>query len=332
MKRLTSFVGCCVLISLTPSHAQTPGAIQQVDSVQERRAVEQSAKSQPEGEAAPDLFPGESSDVGPQSVLRFKPRKTYFEAFADAQYFYTDNMFLTENNKQSADVLVSTAQFALAPTPYVLGDGEFAPRLGYRHQWFDYGLGGATINNSTFKLNEFDFNAQTAFADGRWMHGNWIVDAGFDFQRLMDTANYDEFYREYVPHWGVQRLFPMCKGGVLSVGYEGDYRFSDVTLPFFTTTDVNDRTDHSLFATCTHQLCKHAVVQPFYRFKYTRFTSGSDRNDYLNSFGLALYCYFTPQVSLRAFVNYDLLESSDSSVPDYNKLDAGGGVNLTVRF
>ena len=74
------------------------------------------------------------------------------------------------------------------------------------------------------------------------------------------------------------------------------------------------------------------MVQPFYRFKYTHFTSGRDRDDYLNSFGVAVHCFFTPQVSLRAFVSYDIKDSSNSATPDYDKLDTGGGVNLTVRF
>jgi len=333
MKNLISTIAYCVLFSIARSNAQTPGAIEQVESVQQRRQLDSAANSQQEGENAPELFPGESSDVGPQSVLRFKPRKTWFEAFADVQYFYTDNMFLTENNEQSSDVLVSSAQFALAPTPpAALGGGQLAPRLGYRHQWFDYGLAGGTVNHSTFKLNEFDFNAQTAFAYGQWTHGNWVVDAGFDFTRLMDTAKYDEFYKEYVPHWGVQRLFPLSAAGALALGYAGDYRFTDATVPFFVASDFNDRTDHSLFAAYIATLCKHAVVQPFYRFKYTHFTTGADRSDYLNSFGVAVHYFFTPQISLRAFVNYDIRDSSNSAVPDYNKLDTGGGVNLLVKF
>src|SRR6266852_4534359 len=155
--------------------AQVPGALDQVDSAQQRRKAEQSAhSSMKEGEAAAELFPGESSDLGPQSVLRMKARKTWFEALADVQYFYTDNMFLTEHNKQEAGVLVSTAQIALAPTPYELGPGRFSPRLGYRHQWFDFGLDGAKFDGSTFRLNQFDFNAQTIFTDGQWARGNWI--------------------------------------------------------------------------------------------------------------------------------------------------------------
>ena len=303
-----------------------------MDSAQQRRLAEQSARAGYQAEeSVPELFPGESGDVGPQSVLKMKARKTCFEALADVQYFYTDNMFLTEHNKQETGVLLSTAQFALAPTPYQLGQGRLSPRFGYRHQWYDFGLDGQKFDGSTLRLNQFDFNAQTIFADGQWAHGNWILGAGFDFTRLMTTSRYDEFYKEYVPRWGVQRLFPLDDNTVISVGYDGDYRFSEGDTVF--DKDFNDRTDHAFFAACTRTLCRHAVIQPYYRFRYTHFSSGIDRQDYLHSLGLALYCFFTPQINVRAFVGYDL-KSSDgrNSVPDYDRLDAGGGVNLTIRF
>jgi len=224
-------------------------------------------------------------------------------------------------------------ELALAPTAYPLGGGQFAPRIGYRHQWFDYGLWCATIDNTNFKLREFDFNAQTAFADARWSRDNWILEAGFDYQSLMTAESYEQFYQEYVPRWGLQRLFPLCESSVLAVGYAGDYRFTDEDVPFFIPSDLNDRTDHSLFVNFTTAVCKHAVVQPYYRFKYTHFTDDLvDRDDYLHSFGIAVHCFLTRNISVRAFVNYEILESSNQFVPEYNKLDAGGGVNFNIRF
>jgi hypothetical protein len=335
MKTLaTTLVGLVLALSLKPASAQLPGAINQVDSAQQRRQMEESMKTLTDGDNAPEFYAGESSDVGPQSVLSIKPRRTHFEAQADVQYFYTDNMFLLENPRQSAGVLLSTVQFALAPTAYEMGGGQFSPRLGYRHQWFDYGLGNATLDNTpSFELSEFNFNAQTAFIDGRWSRDNWIVQAGFDYTRLMDSSDYDDFYQEYVPRWGVQRLLPLSESSTLAVGYEGDYRFTDSTsLPPFLPSDMMDRMDHALFAACTVVLCEHAVVQPYYRFKYTHFTEGGDRDDYLHSVGLGVYGFITRNITVRAYVNYDARNSSEDLVPEYRQFNAGGGVNVTVRF
>lgn len=335
MKTLsTTLAGLLLAAAFSPASAQVPGAINQVDSAQQRRQMEESMKTLTDGDNAPEFYAGESSDVGPQSVVVATLRPTHFEAQADVQFFHTDNMFLLEDTRQSAEVLLSTVQFALAPTAYKLGDGWLSPRLGYRHQWFNFGLDGAKLDNSTsLELSDFDFNAQTAFVDTRWRHDNWIVEGGFDFTRLMDSSGYEDFYQEYVPRWGVQRLFPLCETSTLSVGYEGDYRFTDATsLPSFLPSDVMDRTDHALFAACTMALCKHAVIQPFYRFKYTHFTEGDNRDDYLHSAGLGIYGFVTRNITVRAFVNYDARESSEDQVPEYRQFNAGGGVNVTVRF
>jgi len=343
MTKLTTVgLAACFALLVCQAAAQTPGALQQMDAVQQRERLARTAKSYENEVPAPELYRGETNDLGPQSILQFKPRKTYFEAVADAQYFFTDNMFLNQHEKQHADVLVSTAQFALAPTAYDLRGGQFAPRLGYRHQWYDFGLiSDARVTVVDFqalavrevRLNAFDFNAQTIFTDGRWTRENWTFQAGFDFTRLMDTGHYEQFYREYVPRWGVQRSFPLNEKMVFSLGYEGDYRFADTDLPPPSlSSDFNSRTDHSLLVSFTQTLCPQAMVQPYYRFKYTHFTAGENRNDYLNSFGLAVYCAITRQITLRGFIGYDVLETSSQLVSDYNRLDAGGGVNLTIRF
>ena len=346
MTRLTRIlIGAGFILAIQSARAQITGAMQQADTAEERRQREQTAQSYAAGESAPELYDGESSDVGPQSVLKLKPRKTWFEAMADAQYFYTDNMFLTEHNKQAADVLVSTAQFALAPTPYPLADGTFAPRLGYRHQWFDFGLAkpGPEISVLDFQthtirpghLDDFDFNAQTVFADGRWSRNHWIIEGGFDFTRLMTTADYLEFYKEYVPRIGVQRLLPVTDRTAFSLGYTGDYRFTDAPT-FFRAfdRDFDDRTDHAFSASLTQVLCAHAILQPYYQFKYTHFTHSSvgTRNDYLNSVGLALYCIVCPNFEIRGYFDYSRRNSDNSAVAAYRQLDAGGGVNVTFKF
>lgn len=356
MKQPTTIIlGACIAAAVVFNvRGQNPGAIQQVDSFQQRQQLGLTPASYKEGDSAPELYPGESGDVGPQSVLKIKPRKTLFEAMADVQYFYTDNMFLYDHDKKGADVLVSTAQFALAPTPYELGGGQFAPRLGYRQQWFDFGLAdsgeqvpvhvfnGTNSVNKLVHLNDFDFNVQTVFTDGRWTRGHWTVEAGFDFTRLLSTSDYDEFYKEYVPRWGVQRNFSFSEKMALSVGYAGDYRFTDVNVYSTSATvttgsqNFNDRTDQSFFAVYTQYLCQHAYLQPYYQFKYTHFTQ-EDRNDYLNSLGLSLNWIVCPNCALRGFIGYDINHSVGSSAAGfgfqgYHQLSAGGGVNVVFRF
>ncbi len=321
--------------------AQMPDASQQVESIQQRRSLEQAAQSMTASNV-PTFYEGETSDIGPQSILETKPRQTWIQAFADEQYFYTDNMFQADHGQRGADVLVSTVQAALAPTPFEFLGGQLTPRVGYQHQWFNYELAGSgtanvyDFNSATFKnlgLDAFDFNVSTFFGDVAWQHENWTFSLGADFQRLLDSGDYNEFYREYVPRWFVRRDFPLTKITTISVAYEGDYRFTEAALPVPPgySAGFNDRTDHSLVLFGSWRLCSRAILQPFYRFEFTHYTS-INRDDLLNSFGLTLYCPLTKNITLRGFVGYDNLNTDGFYAQHYEQLTAGGGLNLTVRF
>ena len=342
------FSGLCLTLSLGIARAQMPNASRQVDAVQQRRQLESASSLSAGTNTVPEFYDGETGDVGPQSVLQFKHRRTYFEASADEQYFFSDNVFLANQGKQGADVLVSTVSAALAPSPYQFAGGLLSPRLGYEQQWFNYGLlglgmvhvydPGKTPAIYYTSINKFDFNVSTVFSDASWRWQNWQFTFGGDYRRLLDSGNYDEFYHEFVPRWSVGREFSLGKSSSLSVTYEGDYRFTETappaapnpTSPIYPDT-FNDRTDQAIALVGNWQLCSHAILQPFYRFQYAHYTS-INRDDYLNSFGLALCCPITRQITLRTFVSYDIANTDGFYVQNYQSLNAGGGLNLTFRF
>jgi hypothetical protein len=335
-KFLSHFVVIASFAALTV-RAQIGGVVNQVGDTQSREQLNRAAQADLGGSnSVPELYQGEASDVGPQSVLQAKARRTLFEARADVQFFYTDNVLLKERRKLDTEVLVSTVEAALAPTPYALGNGTLAPRLGYRHQWFDFGLDGARIPETPLKLRDLDFNAQTVFADALWTQGKWTFGGGLDATRLMQTDNYHQFYEELVPNWTARRTFAVNDRAAFAVGYEGDYRFTHIAPQFlgFATSDASDRTDHSLVLTYTQLMCKHVVFQPYYRMKYTHFADfpQGPRNDYLNSLGAGLYWLVCPHFTVRTFVNYDLLVAGNPHVENYRKLDAGGGIAATLQF
>jgi hypothetical protein len=341
MRIPTSLLIAATGLSVLPiARAQLPNASQQEESVQQQNQLQESAQSLL-ATNVPTLYESETSDVGPQSVVETKPRRTWIEAYGDEQYFYTDNMFLADHNKQDADVLVSTVQAALAPTPFEIGEGQLAPRVGYQHQWFNYDLVNSdtveayNVHTSTLQevgLDTFDFNVSTVFGDLTWRQQNWLLSLGTDFRRLLDSGSYHEFYREYVPRWSIMREFPLTKATGLSLGYQGDYRVSETqNAPAGYPINYNDRTDQSLFIVGSWQLCRWAVLQPFYEFEYTHYTR-IRRDDFFHSFGLTLDCPLTRNISLRAFVGYNDLNTDGLFAQDYEQLDAGGGLNLFIRF
>ncbi len=326
--------------------AQNPQATQTVDTVQQRQqatTVSQAFSTN----TVPELYPGESDDVGIQSVLRAQPWRPLLEGSADIQYFYTDNALYTTHNLQGSDVLVSTVQAVLTATPTPLGSGFFTPRLGFQQQWYNYGL-AASASFTTYKyeqlgpfgfyrpvtqnLGDLDFSAQTVFLDGAWRWNDWVLAAGVDYRRLLDFPGYDQFYSELVPRWGVQRRFALSPTTALSLSYDGNYRVTDTTetSPGLDSSSGN-RTDQSLMLAGSWQICAHAILQPYYRLEYSHYT-GINRDDLWNSFGLQLNIPLTRQLTARLYAAYDNFQTDGSAVQSYEALSAGGGINLTVVF
>ncbi len=283
----------------------------------------------------PVLFPGEEADLGPQYIVRKVPRRKWIDVLFDSQYFYTSNAFLSEPPVGQTDttLMISTAQFAVAPTAYEVGEGAIAPRVGFRYQWYNYGLG----TDSTF-VNNFDFDSMTVFTDVRYFWKEWIFGVGFDWNRLLSheppTADYAEFYKEYVPAWYVTRVFNISETQQFYIDYWGDYRFTEVSSFFGLPTDLNDRMDQNLRFTYTQEVIENLYIQPFARFQYTYYTESvnSDRNDVFGSVGLTINYAINNWFSVRTFVNYDMRESDAPLVPDYTNLNAGGGVSGFISF
>jgi hypothetical protein len=333
--------------------AQVGGMVGQVDNSNTRQQLNQTAESQVAGtNSVPQLYEGESSDVGPQSVVAPRERHTIFQARADVQLLYTDNAFLTANNKIDTGVLISTAEAEFAPVSYPLGNGTLTPRIGYQGQWFDYFFNNQQvrfIGNQGVppgKLSDFDFTSQSVFGDAMWTHDHLSLGGGLEATRMLFTPHYDPFYDELMPFWSARYVFPICDESALSVSYLGDYRFTSSQRSFFLGSpggNIDDRTDQGLLLTWTQVLSKGVVFQPFYEFKYTHFTEEPavvnssnvretvTRNDYLNTVGAGIYWFVSPNCTVRGFFNYNSLKSSISAV-EYREFDGGGGVDVSIKF
>ena len=345
-KCLSILLGLGVL-SVAPVFAQTP-AIQQYQDVQRQQEQQKKMKEGQDNKVpqqAPELYPGENTDVGPQLLLRAMPRRQWVEASADSQYYYTSNVFLTKETRPGGNtdtgVLVSTIQVALAPTPFDVPGGQIAPRLGFRHQWYNYGMDQTSQQDLPNGLNSLDFDAETLFVDATYRYGQlWTATLGLDATRLLGheppLADYQEFYKELVPHFGVERLFPINDNVGLSVGYNN---YTHVTSVDPTpSSNVNNRMEHSFILTYTQQIIPNLVAQPYYRYTFTdysNFETYLKRSDMLHSVGMSLAYYFNNWASIRGFVSYDTNNSHgnpSSSSFNYENINTGGGVNLTFKY
>lgn len=328
--QLTGLLLSCGALFAISLRAQpsAPTAIQQQQNFQQNMEQQKPLISLRTGTNAPEIYQGENADIGPQHVLRLLPQRTWFLARLDSQYLYSDNVLLTRHPTTAGTEFVNTIQAAIAPTAYKLGPGRFSPMVGYLSQWFNYEMGG-------HDLGVIDFNVQTVFASARYqLPENWTVFAEFDYNRfLSQSQDYQEFYHDFVPSAGVQRLFQVTDNSVLAVSLQGDYHSSRSANPPH---NSQDRADGIFGVSYLWQITPRIALQPYYRFQYTyyRFDTmhNSGRNDYLNSVGVSASYYFTPNLSLRAFVNDNINQSGDPLAQNYVEYNVGADLAWSFKF
>lgn len=287
------------------------------------------------GTNVPELYQGENLDVGPQRILRLNPRPDYFDVLLDSEFFYTDNAnFDTGRNAIGSPVFLNTVQAAFTPPGYKLGSGTLSPSVGFYSQWYNY---------TASQMSPFDFEAQTAFINGRYLVGDWVFGLGANYTRLLNQSDYDQTYQEFLPNFIVQRTFPIGETMLLSVGDEVAYHFTTVPSGMASflginasPANINDRLDEIVSVTYAWQINRELIFQPYYRFQYSHYQyntlATSSRNDYLQTFGVTLYYFFTKNTSLRAYINYSFKQSDDPYTPAYSEYDGGPGADLNISF
>ncbi len=341
MKRLSLpfLAGAACLAGAVTVSAQTPPRVDQADSIKRQQELDRKLReAATPGSAemdAPELFQGELKDVGPQSILKVKQKRTLFEVAFDSQFFYTSNQNLAED-ASGTSLFVNTAQISYAPMPFQTSSGAFAPRAGVRQQWFNYGLGDKPATKG-----DNDFDLQAVFGEVKWaFRQDWTAEAGVEWSRLINhTPNYTtyrQFYTEWVPRVGVTRTVPFGETKSLTFSWQMNYHVTDSPDALASAPpaprNTNDRMDQSFLVAYSHILGPKLSVQPYYRLLLTRYGSQSERFDYLHSFGFSAYLTLRENISLRGFLSYEIRDSDSPIVPDYSKFDIGGGLNLNVRF
>ncbi len=304
-----------------------PAAEQQLQNTQQSQQ-ENSFSSLVSGTTAPELYPGENSDIGPQRILKLTPKPTPWELYLDTQFFYTNNAKFSRNPKTGSGVFVNTVQVSYSPGPYKLGPGTFAPSAGIASQWYNYGRQS---------MAPLSFDAQTGFLSAKYNLGtHWQVFGGVNYTRLLNPL-YIETYREFLPNLGVQYVYSLRDNLAVIVSDAIACHYTYVPPAFIgQDTTINDRLDETINLAIAWQLTGHLIFQPYYRFQYSYYPTDtlqtSSRVDYLQTGGLTLAYYFNKAASARVFFNYNGKKSSDALVADYQESDGGLGLSLDVKF
>ena len=353
----------CVVLSAVSLRAQPAleSQLQQQANFQHNMEQQKPLLGLKAGTNAPETYPGENPDIGAQHIMRIVPHRTYWEFRADSEYLYTDNAQLVQNGKVEATEFVNSISAAFAPSPYKLGYGRFSPSVGFMSQWYNYGLGGNHTIPGNLPISTMDFNVQTAFARAQYlMEDSWALFGEFDYIRLLDQNSppgayrYQEFYQDYTPSLGLQKVYSVSDKSVLAMSAQADYHDSWTGNTGNAPNNDQNRMDGIFSLSYSYAFKPSFVVQPYYRFQYTRYNYNTTvgvshapiRNDYLNSAGFSAAYYYNPQwgpvtpnFSLRAFINYDVKNSDDiqptgagGGAQRYHDYTVGLDLACTLRF
>jgi hypothetical protein len=329
---LNRYAGLCLILAGAISlHAQ-PVNVQQFQNTQAAQQLQQPVAGLLANTNAPELYPGESADVGPQRILRVNPKPQYFNVTLDSQAYFSDNAnFAVGKYIQSSWVYVNTVQGSITPSDIPLGAGKLTFNLGGVNQWYNYG---------NHQMKSLDFIAQTMFTSARYTWKDWQFSLGFSYTRLLNQGDNYQTYQEYLPVLAAQRIFTINDKLLLVVGNQVDYHFTTVPNSIAYTnsgnTEINNRFDDITSLTASWQLTQKLILQPSYRFQYSNYrydtAQTADRNDYLNSFGITLAYYINRNISFRTFFNYNIKRSDDALTPAYHEYNGGLGGTLSFSF
>lgn len=166
-------------------------------------------------------------DLGEQVILKKREKPTPFSIAADVSGFYTTNAALTDVAEEDDFFLVGQVA------------ASYQPRLANAL------FGEITVRQSAYrysKLDELDFESfnigagVTYVAQPLW---GLAFSARYNFNRLTDGSEHDEFFKNQTLTLGVLKVFELSKAHSVYAGYSTIFGWSDPVAP--------QRDEHGLF-------------------------------------------------------------------------------------
>ncbi len=179
----------CFYESQATAAPNTDVAVRQAENLKQQQMQQQ--QMQAAGASAtdepPETYPGENKDLGPQLLLKQKPKaKPLFEFSNDTMFSWSSNAFSSASNPEEAGIVAETLSLAIAPEAIELGGGKLSLRSGYRHLLWMYDIAKTKGADSTTPQNDKNFEMSSFFASGSFaFNENWNVSLGLDYNRIL---------------------------------------------------------------------------------------------------------------------------------------------------
>lgn len=282
----------------------------------------------------PELFAGELDDVGPQYLLREKPRTRAWELWTDFEITGTSNATLVENDPASSTITSAQAGATWHGASREWRGGQLDWEVGAKAQAYRYGLiTGVKEQVNFLEINRNDFDLLGVHLRASWRRDRWLTAATLRGMSLRSKAADHIFYEEVALEWQLFRHWSPTPRRTLAVGLEGAARLSRTDSFGLLPEGWNDRVEQGLVVAFDQTLGTRWHLQPALRVLASRYThSDRDRTDWHESARLSLTYALTPHAELRLSAGYDQRDSSEELIADFRKWDLGLAAAAHWRF
>ena len=250
-------------------------------------------------------------DLGEQELLQRREKYLPFSFSVTTPVFYTSNVALVHRGEQDDVLFAPGISAAYQPR---LTQNLFLD-IGVTQQFFLYG-----------RFSELDFASMDVIAGLTYnlpqLH-NLSLRAIYDYNRLTDTDDFDEFFVNHAYILSANMPFRIGRAQQLVIGI-------DTELSFYAHPEAPRRNDYSVYVGYSAALSRHFSIDATGRIA-VRDYHAVDRTDVTEILALSANYHINQWFTL-SFLSSFAWNQSNLSVFEYDVADVGGGVALTVRF
>lgn len=250
-------------------------------------------------------------DLGEQQILKRAEEYKPFTVSFYSPFYYTTNVALVRSGEED-DVLVAPGITVLYQ-PHIVKTlyGE----VGLVQQFFFY--------NDFTELDFASFDAIAGLVYYLPQVGNLTLRGRYDYNRLTDTDDFDEFFVDHSFVLNAELPFRIGRAQQLVAGIGTE-------LSFWSNPDAPRRNDYSVYVGYSVFLSRSLSIDAAGRIAVREYHFG-DRTDVSEILALSAN-YRVQDWLVLSFLSSFAWNQSDQSIFDYSVANVGGGVALTLKF
>ena len=250
-------------------------------------------------------------DLGEQQILKKSDEYQPFTASASVPFYYTTNAALASTDEED-DLLVAPV-VAISYDPRI--GKSFFGHFAVRQQFFFY--------DRFHDLNFASFDADVGFSYSLAQFHNLILRAQYEYERLTDTDDFEEFFSNHALIVNAEMPFRLNRAQQFSVGV--DANFSIAGEP-----DSPRRNDYSVYVVYSINVTRALSVSASGRIAVRDYVPG-DRTDISETLALSANYRVTNWLTASAISSFSA-NQSNHSVFDYEVANIGGAASLAIKW